>query len=388
MDRLLSTQGISRMGGAWLGLFVAIALGYLGFSSLVRVGGYAIVSDLSVFWTAAQLALQGKATAAYQEPILHATLAAAVPTVKGNFGWFYPPAFYLLVLPLAHFAHYFPAYLAWELPTGALFLEVWRRWTTRPSSWWMLAGFGGLWLNLLHGQNAFLTAGLGGFALRALVAGSPWAGFFVGMLGIKPQLVLVPAFLLLLTRNAKALVVAMVTLLVTNGLALMVLGPGVLEAWWHSMTLARHYLEQDGMGSRYWLSMPTVFAQMRLWGFTVAGSYAAQGLSGVAAIGVLWVIWRRGEPRTQLMSGCMVSLMVSPYLMDYDLLWLGWFLVVMLEWGQDRGWRKGEAVLWLGLWLMPVVGCWWVGQFGFHWAPWLMWGALVGLWRVGEVHRA
>lgn len=386
----LSPSGVSRLGAAWFGLYLVIGLGYLGFSSLWQTGGYVIVSDLSVFWTAAQLAAQGHASWAYQEPLLHATLAATVPSVKGNFGWFYPPSFYLLVLPLAYFPHYFPAYLAWELPSLGIFLAVWRSWAIpRGASGWMLAGFGALWLNLLRGQNGFLTAAIFGLALRTLVRGSPWAGVWVGLLCFKPQLALVPCVMLLVSRNGRAMLLAALTVLLTNGLAVMLLGPGVWQGWWQSMGLARHYLEQDGLGSQYWLNMPTVFAQIRLWGGTVTQAYVAQGVSGLAALGGLLLLWSRcADTTTRMMAVTIVSMMVSPYLMDYDLIWLIWFLVLALERGQKEGWRKGEAVVWTALWLMPVLGRWWVGQFGFQWAPWLLWGEWVMLgWPLFAVKK-
>lgn len=378
--QLLTESRISRLGAISFGVFLAIALGYLGFSSLWRSSGYVIVSDLSVFWTAAQLAAQGKASSAYQEPVLHATLAAVVPSVKGNFGWFYPPVFYLLVRPLALFRHYFPAYLAWEIPTMLLFLTEWRRWASRPSSWWVLAGFGAVWLNLLHGQNGFLTAAVVGFTLRLMVRRSPWAGVGVGLLFIKPQLMLVPALLLLVTRNGRGLLLAGMTVGVTNGIALMVLGSGTLEGWWQSLHLARRYLEQDGMGSQYWLNMPTVFAQMRLWGVSVMPAYIIHGIAASAAITMLLVLWRRcSDVSVRLVATVLVSLMISPYLMDYDLLWLIWVLVIIQEkWAPQ--WTTGEQILWLMIWLAPVMGRWWVGQFGFHWLPWLLWGQLIQLW--------
>ncbi len=382
----LTPVRVARLGAASFGVFVVLSLCYLWFTVWGHKGGPVIVSDLSVFWTAAWLAAQGKASLAYQEPILHATLAAIVPTVKGNFGWFYPPVFYLLVYPLALFSHYFPAYLAWEGPTLLLFMAEWRRWAARSSSaGWMLAGFGAVWLNLLHGQNGFLTAALAGFVLRMGIRRSPWAGVGVGLLFIKPQLLIVPGLVLLMTRNGWGILLAGLTLVLTNGIAVMVLGVGVLEGWWHSFRLARLYLEQDGMGSQYWLHMPTVFAQMRLWGCSVSQAYVIHGISAGAAVVALGMLWRRStDVSVRWVATTLVSLMVSPYLMDYDLLWLIWALVIIQEkWSAD--WSPVQQGWWLMMWLVPALDGWWAGLIGFHWTPWVLWGQLMLLWfRTGK----
>lgn len=162
-------------------------------------------------------------------------------------------------------------------------------------------------------------------------------------------------------------------------------GGRVLEGWWHSFRLARLYLEQDGMGSQYWLHMPTVFAQMRLWGCSVSQAYVIHGISAGAAVVALGMLWRRStDVSVRWVATTLVSLMVSPYLMDYDLLWLVWALVIIQEkWSAD--WSPVQQGWWLMMWLVPALDGWWAGLIGFHWTPWVLWGQLMLLWfRTGK----
>ncbi|QKE39290.1 glycosyltransferase family 87 protein [Ferrovum myxofaciens] len=378
----LDSSQTTRLGAIGVGVYGAIALFFVGFSSAVSKNGFLMVSDLSVYWVAAVMALQGRAGAAYQEPILHATLAQVVPTLKGNFGWFYPPAYYLLILPLGFFPHYFPAYLAWILPTLGAWVKVLRRYSVRPSTFWFLGSFGGVWLNFLHGQNGFLTAALCGAALLSLRKNSGWTGVWIGLLAMKPQLGLVFPFVLLLNRAWRDLAVAAAVVLISNGIAVAVLGDAVFWGWWQGMGLARRMMEQDGMGSHYWLNMPTVYAQLRLFGVSSPTAYGIHWTLAAISWGWLTLVWKRTtEWRWRGVTLILVSLMTSPYLMDYDLIWLGYVLIFMLENGQTEGWYPGERWMVLVLWMLPVAGHFLVVATHVQMTPLFLWLTMGMIWR-------
>ena len=73
--------------------------------------------------------------------------------------------------------------------------------------------------------------------------------------------------------------------------------------------------------------------------------------------------------------------MTSPYLMDYDLIWLGYVLLFMLENGQTEGWYPGERWMVLVLWMLPVAGRLLVGATHVQIAPFVLWIEMGMIWR-------
>ncbi|NDU86395.1 MAG: DUF2029 domain-containing protein [Ferrovum sp.] len=353
----LTPVQVGRYGALLFGVLVVIAGFYVATSSVFSPHGHRMLSDLSVFWIAAVMGLDGQGGMAYQEPALRAALLHFIPQVQGNFGWFYPPAYYLLILPLGYFSHYFPVYFAWMIPNLGLFAWMIRKIMTRSSTAWFVAAGGGVWLNLLYGQNGFLTASLALGILLLLKRHEQWAGVLLGILTIKPQLLVVFPLVFILSRAWKGLGVALIVCLMLNGLGVIVVGQSVLEGWWHSMSLARTFLEQDGRHSHYWVHMPTLFAQCRLWGMSLPVAYGLHWFVAGLAWATLIMIWKATHKIALRGSAVVVAaLLSSPYLMNYDLVWLSLILVWMVELGQREGWFRGERVILILLWILPIFG--------------------------------
>lgn len=72
-------------------------------ASVLKVPGvFPLGGDFLVFWSAAQLVLQGHPLAAYDLAVLHNQELATVPlvaTTQGLLPWFYPPTFLPFVTP-------------------------------------------------------------------------------------------------------------------------------------------------------------------------------------------------------------------------------------------------------------------------------------------------
>ena len=67
--------------------------------------------------------------------------------------------------------------------------------------------------------------------------------------------------------------------------------------------------------------------------------------------------------------------------MDYDLIWLGYVLVVLLENGQTGGWYPGERWMVLVLWAFPVAGRLLVEVNHVQIAPFVLWLTMGMIWR-------
>ena len=184
----LNASRIKLYSGVMLGFFLIIAIGFVGFSNLVSSKGYTIVTDFTVFWAVSRLALEGQATGAYFLPNLRLVLESIDPAIIGNYGWFYPPPYFLIILPFG-LMPLLPAYLVFMFSSLAGYVMVIHSIFWRREALWCLAGFSGIWLTIRFGQNSFLTASLAGAGLLFLERRRPiLSGVFIGLLCIKPHL--------------------------------------------------------------------------------------------------------------------------------------------------------------------------------------------------------
>src|SRR5258708_23754680 len=120
------------------------------------------------------------------------------------YGWLYPPIFLFVVTPLALLPY--PIALAvWQGASFALYLAVIAT-ILRPirndhtiARLWLIvaAAFPACFVNLGHGQNGFLSAGLFGAALAMLAPRPVLSGVLFGLLAYKPQIgLLIPVALM------------------------------------------------------------------------------------------------------------------------------------------------------------------------------------------------
>src|SRR5262249_41671844 len=138
--------------------------------------GKPLGADFITFYAASDLMLRGEAAAAYDPATIFAAEQRAVPADTEVFPSLYPPAFGLVVLPLA-LLPYGLALLAFMAATVALYLCLVQ--ATLPGGRALVAAlaFSAAFVNALGGQNGFLsTALLGGGLLllegRPVIAGA------------------------------------------------------------------------------------------------------------------------------------------------------------------------------------------------------------------------
>jgi len=329
--------------------------------------------DFITFWGASHLALEGNAVGAYDPATILGAERLAVPENAQIFLWHYPPTFYLVILPLA----LLPYGLAFLLFVGASFagyLAVIRRIVSLPGTWMPLVAFPGVLINLFHGQNAFLTAALMGGALLLLPLRPVLAGVLIGLLTIKPHLGILLPLVLLATGQWRALLCAALTTGLFLLISIAVMGQDTLAAFWHNLPLVRQVLEE---GLLSWDKMPTFFAFSRLLGAPIWAAYFLHLLVAVAAAAcVLWV-WLK-TPLPNLRNAALVTgtLLISPYLFDYDLAWLGLSIAWLGLEGYRKGWLKGEREILAVAWLLPLLMAPIVGLSHIQIAPFVLAGLL------------
>ena len=339
-----------------LAIILVTAIAWMAMSKhLVDPRGKPIGYDFITFWAASHLALTHHAADAYNIPLIFQSEKLAVPASKGVFVWYYPPTFYLLILPLA-LLPYLLSYWVFTLTTLAAYLAAFRhvvRSSFPSQALWCLAGFSGLWLNLFHGQNAFLTAALAAAALLSFDTQPILAGVFLGLLAIKPHLALLFPVALIAIGAWRTLVTALLTGATFLALGTAILGLDTLHACLGSLRYARLFLEG---GFLPWVKMPTVFALLRLLHVPVTAAYLVHGIVALLATIVVWRIWRTSHDRQlQAASLMTATFLISPYVFDYDLAWLAFPIAWLALIGLRDGWRPGEREALVAAWVLPVA---------------------------------
>lgn len=344
---------------------VWVAISENGIDSQGKPLGY----DFITFWGASHLALEGNPVGAYDPETILGAERLAVPENTKIFLWHYPPTFYLVILPLA----LLPYGLAFLLFIGASFagyLVVIRRIVSLPGTWMPLIAFPGAMMNIFHGQNAFLTAALMGGALLLLPLRPVLAGVLIGLLTIKPHLGILLPLVLLATCQWRALLSALFTTSFFLLVSVAVMGQDTLVAFWHNMPLVRRVLEE---GLLSWSKMPTFFAFARLLDAPIWAAYALHLLVAVAVTGcVLWV-WLN-TTQANLRNAALVTgtLLISPYLFDYDLAWLGLSIAWLGLEGYRKGWLTGEREILVAAWFMPLLMAPIAGVIHIQMAPFVL----------------
>lgn len=349
----LNPTRLSHYPRILLTLFIAIAIGWVVLSKgMMDMKGKPLGYDFITFWGASHLGLTGHPVDAYDIRRLFDAEKLAVPALHSFYVWYYPPAFYLLILPLA-WLPYLVAYASFVTATLACYVALLYRVVRNKAAWCYLAAFSGLWMNLFHGQNAFLTASLAGGALMCLPRRPVLAGVLIGLFAIKPHLALLFPVALIAIGAWSTLIAAGVTAILFTALGTAVLGVGTLKACLASLNVARHFLE---IGFLPWAKMPTMFAFGRLLGMPVGAAYAIHAVVALGAVLAVWHIWRHCAD-WQLRGAALMTatFLVSPYLFDYDLAWLAFPIAWLALGGLRDGWLRGEREVLVAAWLLPLL---------------------------------
>ena len=322
-------------------------------TGLVDPHGHPIGADFIDPWAASWLTIHGHPAAVYDVARLWAVEKAAVtyPGV-GYAGFHYPPTYLLIVMPLA-LIPYTWSLVAWSVATLAAYVAMLWMIDREPDALWLAIAFPGVFVNLTSGQNGFLTVALIGGATLAIDRRPILSGLLFGLMSYKPQYaVLIPVFLIA-TGRWRVLAAAAVTVAAFASLSLLLFGTQTWQAFFGSITFTRHVvLEQGGSGFG---KLQSAFAAMRLWGFGINASYATQAATSLAsAIAAVW-IWR-STMNSRLQAAALATgvMLMSPYMMDYDLVVLALPIAWLAMDGLQSGFLPWEKSILAFAWMLPM----------------------------------
>ena len=322
-----------------------------------------ISGDFVSFWTAGQLALEGRAADAYREqPHFLAQLALHGDPGWGYLAFFYPPFFLLLSAGFALLG-YFPALCLWLATTCAGYVAALRalvpkRLRDGGPIWALFLGYPAVMINAGFGQNGFLSTALLGGAAVWLDRRPALAGVCLGCLAYKPQLGLIVPLALAVAGRWRCFAVAAATVAVLAAVATLAFGTDIWPAFMADMAVARrNWLEPAN--PQYLQYFATVYGAVRLHGGSLALAYGAQAVVSVAAAFLLVrALRQRASARSGGAEGAAIAACVpfcSPFMLEYDLVVLAVPMVWLLGEALRDGFRRGEAVALVGAFLTPVL---------------------------------
>jgi hypothetical protein len=175
----------------------------------------------------------------------------------------------------------------------------------------------------------------------------------VGLLVIKPHLAILFPVALLAIGAWRSILAAAVTACGLMAAGTVVLGEATFKAWLASIATAQLLLENGGLP---WEKMPTVFALARLLHAPIRVAYGLHIAVAVAATTVVWRVWRQSQDWQLRGAVLMVAtFLISPYVFDYDLVWLAFPVAWMAIIGMRDGWLASERELLVVAWAFPLV---------------------------------
>ncbi len=299
------------IAGAWI---------YAG-DGLVDPHGKPIGSDFVSFWAASSLTLAGAPASVYDLERHKAAEAEAIGHADiPYYAFFYPPVFLLIAAPLA-LIPYGWSLAIWLAATGAAYAATARRLLGVREWLWPTLGFPAALVNVMHGQNAFLTTALCGGGMLLLDRRPVLAGALLGVMAYKPQLgCLVPLALLVSGRWTALAAAAATAILPRGGVSRAVRQRDLCGVLCDDRPRAPYAggragrLEQDAEPLRR-------YAPPRL--LRSASPMRRRPCWPLAAAGAVVVAWR-GRAGTAAKGAVLAAaaLLFSPFLLDYDLVLL------------------------------------------------------------------
>ncbi|WP_051381378.1 glycosyltransferase family 87 protein [Paraburkholderia mimosarum] len=339
---------------AALAYYLCVAVAYVYHLVWLRDPQLSVLAvDCLPFWSASHLALQGHAVDAYNFAILKPVEEYAAGRPVGVLPWLYPPTFLLFVYPLAllPFTLSAPIFL---FGTLALFVKVVKTIAPYPGTALIAIAFPGSALVLTAGQNGLLTASLVGLGLVLLRNRPILAGLCFALVAMKPQLCVLIPLALLASRSWRALGAMIAGSLIWLAISVLAFGSETLVAFVHNMGVANSFVET---GRAHLFRVPTLFGALKLLHAPTALAGGAQAISALCAVAAVCYAW--GRPSAfGLRAAVLVcaSMLVSPYLYDYDLTWYGILIAWVVYHAREHGFQRGQREWLAVLWLAPIAG--------------------------------
>lgn len=284
--------------------------------------------DYVNIWTASFLTLQGEVGRLSDPDFFYAVQQSCFGEEFELHNWSYSPLLLLFIWPFSLMPYAF-GFTVW-IGLSALPILLAIRYYNWPLWISLLVFFSGAGLvNMLTGQNGFITAGLLAIGLEARNR-HPWASALsLGLLTFKPHLGLLVPLLLLMEHRWKLI---LQTIAVIVSLFLVSMALWGIEPWqeYFTRTTGTQISVLTDWGGLMLEVMPSVFVGARLLGMDNMNAAIIQlifsVLAGAYVIHSLWHIRNEYLRQATLMIG---TLVILPYYFLYDMVIYHWAILLI-----------------------------------------------------------
>ena len=338
-------------------------------------GGDPIAYDYICYWAAAGLAAAGHAALAYDPAALsRAEHAAIAMDPNGFFGFYYPPSYLLLLLPLA-FLPYVISLLTFLAAGLVPFVATVRVLLPQRWAWLPILSFPGVVVTAGTGQNGFLSAACFGGGLVFLDSRPILAGACLGLLSYKPHLALCVPVALFAARRWHSVLGAALSSLGLAALSWLVLGRSAWAGFIAGLPLASQMLAHGLIDPT---KLQSTFGAFRILHLSITAGSAVQALVSLSALLMLGVItWRRPGGQAEGATLAAAALVCSPYLVDYDLAVLGLPLAWVMAMASRDGFLPWEKLILLAGYMLPILSHGLAASFDTPVAPVVLYGVFL-----------
>jgi|GEM_PF-2051524 len=310
-DRLLLIGAVASIS-----YFISNIFWQIEYAKVMPDGEVVLVTDFLSFWMAGKQALMGASEIPYT---ISAFMAVQEPYNEPGifFTFFYPPMYLLLVMPLGLLGS-IPAYVAFQsvfaIASAVVLRKIARHWMA------VLLVFGtpAAYMNLVNGQNGFLTAFLFAAGLLCLRNKRPvLAGVCIGFLTIKPQLGVLLPFALLAGRYWSAFVSAVVTTVLFAAVSWIAFGSDTWLAFIEQIPAAQLALTGGYLPIHH---VASIFGAVVGAGGSIELGSTLQAIVGTLL--VCLVVWVWSGPASFDAKAVVLlaaSTLISPFILVYDL---------------------------------------------------------------------
>lgn len=292
----------------------ALQLSYFGL-----LGKFPGLTDFNAFHLAGSLALDGHLSEAYHIDEMRSA-QKKLTDAEGFMPWTYPLPFDLIASALA-LIPIGAAYFLFTTTSLVAFFSVLKRLVGAEL---FIVGFlnlPALLLNVECGQNGLLTAALVGLFCLWYLGGKKIAGIPLGLMIIKPHLIVGIGVYLVLKREWQVLGIAAIVGFVCSLLATLCFGWEMWAHFFQAIHEAGTMLKEE----KYPLfRMSSAFAMVLTISHNVLWAGLSQLSSFALALAIIIIgVQKTPFPRASLGIACMTNAFFSPYIYDYDLLIAG-----------------------------------------------------------------
>jgi len=362
---------------------VAIALRspqLLGLSGITYPDGRVFGGDFINLWSAGRLVLEHRLDEIYQPAAFQAFEEALAGAGIGLRLWVYSPYSLFLAVPFG-LLDFYPAFLLWTvLGLGVLWLGA-RRFGLGTLESAVILVSPATQLCIDNGQTGNLAAGL---LLLALAPKSRrfWiAPLAATILTIKPQLGLLLPVFWALERRWRDIAITSVLVVALVGLGLLVFGRPAWEAYLGQTLPMLSALERYGSGP-FTAMIPSVFMSMRILTGNADLALLIHALfAGLIAIVVIWCMARAIDPSLRAGLAMIGTVLITPYIHNYDLNLLCCACVLALRPGPPDTPGTGIAPRVVFYAFMVPILVMYLNVLGVPLSPLLMLPVVFVLWR-------